>query len=117
MWQRIFRLNGGLCALCVLRMMLGSGIINPLSMLPFLILCVCMDIPVGIRRFLTYMGGHSTNMWLVHTFFAYYLFPDFIYGLRYPLLMYVVLVLLSLLSSYVLHLVYNPLRKRVLSLI
>lgn len=56
------------------------------------------------------MGGHSTNLWLVHTFFAYYLFHDFIYGLKYPLVMYVVLIVLSLFSSYCVRFVYRLIR-------
>ena len=38
-------------------------------------------------------------MWLTHTYFSIYLFHDFIYGFRYPLLIYVVLVGVSLITS------------------
>ena len=38
-------------------------------------------------------------MWLTHTYFSIYLFHDFIYGFRYPLLIYVVLVAVSLVTA------------------
>ncbi|MBQ1908721.1 MAG: hypothetical protein II170_02145, partial [Bacteroidaceae bacterium] len=44
-------------------------------------------------------GRYSLYMWLTHTFYAYYLFHEEIYGLRYPLLMYVVLVAVSLATA------------------
>lgn len=34
-------------------------------------------------------------MWLVHTFFCYYLFHDWIYGSKYPIVIYAVTVLVS----------------------
>ena len=34
-------------------------------------------------------------MWMCHTFLSIYLFPNFIYGFRYPLLIFVVLTALS----------------------
>lgn len=96
-----------LAVLCVLRMMLGPGIINPLfAVLFILIFNLLSPINDRLQSFLRFMGTHSTNMWLTHTFFAYYFFKDFIYGLKYPLLMYVVLIILSLLASYAIRGVY-----------
>lgn len=45
------------------------------------------------------LGRHSMPMWMTHTFFCAYLFPDFIYGFKYPLLIFIVLVLISYLSA------------------
>ena len=90
-----------LLALVLLRMSLGPSIINPLFVLPFILIFNVLPLHRGLASFLQYMGGHSTNMWLCHSFFCYYLFQDFIYGLCYPLLMYVVLIAVSLASSYV----------------
>ena len=52
-------------------------------------------------RFLTLMGKHSMPMWMIHTFFCYHLFHDFIYGLKYPIVIYAVLILISYLCSIV----------------
>lgn len=45
------------------------------------------------------LGLYSMPMWMTHTFFAVYLFQDFIYGFKYPLLIWLVLIALSYLVS------------------
>ncbi len=45
------------------------------------------------------LGLNSMPMWMTHTFFAVYLFQDFIYGFKYPLLIWLVLIALSYLVS------------------
>lgn len=94
-------LMGGITLICLLRMMLGPSIINPFFAVVFIVLFCNLHLPAFLQKILCYMSGHSTNMWLVHTFFAYYYFHDFIYGLHYPLFIYAVLIVLSLISSYV----------------
>lgn len=55
----------------------------------------------GLEKFLSLLGKYSTGMWLVHSYFCYYLFHDFIYGFHYPALILVVLLLLSFSTAYV----------------
>lgn len=50
-------------------------------------------------RVLTYLGKHSMNMYLVHTFIFLYFFSDFIYQFRYPVLIVLALLLTSLALS------------------
>ena len=38
-------------------------------------------------------------MWLTHSFFCYHLFHDFIYGFKYPLAIYIVLIVISYVVS------------------
>lgn len=45
------------------------------------------------------LGNHSMPMWMTHTFFAVYLFQDFVYGFMYPLLIWLVLITISYLAS------------------
>ena len=45
------------------------------------------------------LGLNSMPMWMTHTFFAVYLFQNFIYGFKYPLLIWLVLIALSYLVS------------------
>ena len=45
------------------------------------------------------LGRHSMPMWMTHTFFAVYLFQDFIYGFKYPLLIWLILITISYLVS------------------
>ena len=58
--------------------------------------------PSVAEKDLAELGKYSMPMWLTHTYFSIYLFHDFIYGFRYPLLIYVVLVVVSLLTALVL---------------
>ena len=60
-----------------------------------------------IDRFLGFIGTHCLNLWLIHTWFCYYLFHDFIYGFRYPVLIYGVTLLLSLAVSLVVNWIFN----------
>ena len=43
----------------------------------------------GIKKVLRLFGRYSTVVWLIHTWFCYYLFKEYVYGLHYPLLMLV----------------------------
>ena len=97
--------------LCLLRMSLGPGFLNNIFVLILLPLYLALPRGRWWRDILCYFGVHSTNMWLCHTFFAYYICHDFIYGLSYPLLMFCVLVLLSLVSSILLTPVQKALQK------
>lgn len=67
----------------------------------FLFIILFLQLPVTrlIAKILENIGHHSMPMWMTHTFFAVYLFPDFIYGFRYPILIFLVLVVVSYLAS------------------
>lgn len=56
----------------------------------------------------TYLGKHSMNMWMIHTWFAYYLFHDFVYGFKYPLFIFTGLILMSFISSIVVDYISKP---------
>lgn len=50
---------------------------------------------------LAFVGKHSMNMYLMHTFVFSYFFHDFIYSFKYPILIFSMLFLISLLLSIV----------------
>ena len=54
---------------------------------------------------LKYIGEHSTNIWLIHMFYYLVLFDGFIFVFRYPLVIYIIMCGLCLLSSYVVNLI------------
>lgn len=56
-------------------------------------------------KFLTYLGKHSMNIYLLHTFVAGYFFTDFIYGFTIPILIFAVQLLISLILSVTLELI------------
>ena len=67
----------------------------------FVALAVVSLCRVTGRRFVAmqYVGKHSMNMYLTHTFIVGYFFTDFIYGFKQPFLMFLVLFTTSLLLS------------------
>ena len=56
--------------------------------------------PTPVSRFFESIGGHSTNIWLTHMFFFLYLFYNFVYIARYPLLIYALMLAITVAISY-----------------
>lgn len=61
----------------------------------YVILC---DIPI-LNKALGFLGKHSYNIFLSHTFLRGYFLKDFIYGFKYPLVIFIVLLALSVILS------------------
>lgn len=59
-------------------------------------LCRATNLQFGFMQF---VGKHSMNMYLTHTFIFGYFFHDFIYGFKHPVLIFLVLFMTSLLLS------------------
>lgn len=58
-----------------------------------------IKIPALISYLLEFVGKHSMNIFLFHTFIYYYWFRDFIYASRNPMVIYLLLLLICLLIS------------------
>lgn len=72
---------------------------NPLYAGGVTILMNNISFPSTVDKALSVLGKYSMPMWLTHTYFSIYLFSSLIYGFRYPLLIYVVLVGVSLITA------------------
>ena len=59
-------------------------------------------------RIMMWLGKHSTNIWLTHTFWCYYYWQKIVLIPRYSVLIYIWLLILSLASSYIINLIYVP---------
>ena len=79
----------------------------------FFLLLLFPSLQIGNRsmKVLQFLGNHSMNIWLIHTWICYYLFKDFIYGFQWPILIFCVTLSLSLLASILVEYVYNGLIK------
>lgn len=66
-----------------------------------------------LKRPLGFLGTHSTNMWLVHTFFCFYFgtVAKFIYGFNNAVIAYIILFVLSLGSSILVDLIWKGIGK------
>ena len=73
------------------------------------VVCLCR---LTNRNFsiLAFVGKHSMNMYLMHTFIFGYFFHDFIYGFKHPILIFAVLFFISLLLSIIVELMKNRLK-------
>lgn len=65
--------------------------------------------PRWLEVILCKFGEHSMNMWMIHSWFCYYLFHDFVYSFRYPLLVFAVTVALSFMTSVLINMLVKPL--------
>lgn len=63
--------------------------------------------PEWLCRVLTFFGGHSTNIWLVHMFYYLVLFKGLAFQAKYPLFVFTLLLGLSTVTSLVLQPVYE----------
>ena len=91
-----------LALLIGLRCLFATGAFHAFYAAAFILLFLHFDLPKAHCRFFQTMGKHSMGMWMTHTFFCYYLFSPFIYGFRYPLVIYAVLIIVSYACSVVL---------------
>lgn len=58
-----------------------------------------------------FLGTHSTNIWLVHMFFYLTLFAGLVQNLKYPILIFIGMIILCTAVSYVINLIYKPIIK------
>lgn len=90
-----------------------QSIIYPFYVAAFIILFTLTNRPAWLNKFLVEMGKRSTSMWLIHTYFCYYFFQDFIYSFRYPILIFAALVAIS----YVCAVIIDNINKHALKLL
>jgi len=94
--------KGALTMIVILMMVkctFSSMILDPLYSFFFILFFVRIKLYSKLTFIFKIMGDSSKLMWMIHTFICYYLFHDFIYGFRYPVLIFLVLVLLTYLVS------------------
>lgn len=77
-------------------------IISSLSLIKF---------PSVLRYSLQKLGDNSMNMWLIHGWFCYYFFRDYLFALKYPVIIFIVLVALSYIFSLVVNKILSPFEK------
>lgn len=66
----------------------------------FSVLFCLIDMPRPVGRVLSYVGRHSTNIWLIHVFFYVRVFKDLVFIAKYPILIFFFMLALCLVSSY-----------------
>lgn len=100
--------------LCILKLQIGASALLNIPFVLLLIPLFCkIELPHSVATVLLFFGKHSTNMWLCHFFFIRYIAQEYIYTLKYPVIIFIVLIILSVSTS----LLINPLLSRIKKLI
>jgi len=101
----------GVIILVIIHSFIESMIIAPIIAIIFICLFSLMQKSNWLQKLLLYIGQHSTNIWLIHMFFYISIFPELIFAPKYPVLIFLNLLIFSLLSSYIINLIYWPVLK------
>ncbi len=90
-----------------------SLFIAPITGLIIIVLFILWEKPKFIESFFLLMGRHSTNIWLIHMFFYLYVFKDFVYVGRYPLVILTLMLMICIGCSYVINMLLRPVIKQI----
>lgn len=71
--------------------------------------------PNIVKYTLCKLGDQSMNMWMIHSWFCYNLFHDFIYSFSYPVLIFTMLVVISYTCSLVINAFAKPIESRIMT--
>ena len=88
-----------LMTLIIINFFISSAATSYLFEFSYIFLLLHLTFNGITKRFFIAMGKQSMVMWLTHSFFCYHIFHDFIYGFRYPLVIYAVLIIISYVVS------------------
>lgn len=72
-----------------------QSIFYPFYTVVFIMCFSLLDRFSWVDKILMELGKRSTSIWFIHTYFCYYLFQDFIYSFKYPINIFVVLMIIS----------------------
>lgn len=98
-----------LLGLIVIDCSLSNAITNLIFEIALAVLFLQIQITPGIKNILSAMGKQSMVMWLIHTYFCNYFFSDFIYGFKYPIIIYAALIIISYCTSLLISFIGNKL--------
>ena len=85
-----------------------SVFLAPFTAITVLIALFLTKIPNRIDSVLTFLGKHSTNIWLVHMFFYSTLFEGLVFYAKYPVLIVTAMFLLCIAVSLFVNMMYVP---------
>ncbi len=102
---------GGIISLVILHSFYESAIIAPITGVSLIFMFVIMNKSIWVEKVLVYFANHSTNIWLTHMFFYETIFTSLTFAPRYPILIFVWLLILCIISSYIINAMYRPLIK------
>jgi len=104
-----------LCLICIsIRCCINIPFIHIIYTVVMIVLLANMSGFTCLDKIMYRIGQHSTTMWFVHTYFCIYFFRNFIYGFRYPIAVFLALVVISFTTSVVVDTLYEFIKKRLI---
>lgn len=97
----------------IIFMIIAHGFVQTLYVaaftgIAFIVLFNLIDKPRWLDNLLSDISNHSTNMWLTHMFFYMIYFKELVYAPKYPILIFIWLVILCIGTSYLINYIYIP---------
>ena len=91
----------------VIKYYIPTALFSPFYAITFIVSFVLLSQGKANIPILSAIGRHSMNIWMIHTWFLYYLFPSFIAGFKYVFLEYIALLFVSFIISFVINRIVN----------
>ena len=114
-WVKIPQLLrwGGTCVLTIAfllvrTLLVPSLFVAPVSGLIIISLFTLWKKPKWIKDSFLFVGKHATNIWLTHMFFYLVLFKDLVYIAKYPLLIFLFMLIITIPVSMIIQLIEKP---------
>ncbi|MBP3951508.1 acyltransferase family protein [Bacillus suaedae] len=98
----------GIVGLVIFHGFIESAIIAPINAVGFICLFTLMNKSVQANNFLGYLSSHSTNIWLTHMFFYITFFKDLTFMSKNPVIIFIWLMFMCIVTSHLIKLIYNP---------
>lgn len=103
-----------LIILICIKSLFNSRIADTPYVIAFIILFIHIPINSYLKKVLSFLGKYSMGIWMVHMFLSHYIFTEFFYGLRYPIIIFSALVFCSLAISIVITKINNYIRQLII---
>lgn len=97
-----------IAVLVLVRSLIDSSILSPVLCLILIVLLANLHFADGLMRLFEELGRHSLDMWFIHAYFTYKYLDFTVYWLRYPLFIFLAVVI----YSYVLSKLFDIVLKR-----
>lgn len=102
-----------ICLLYIHTKVITSLFIAPLNGMILIMLFTFWKKPLFISKAIEFVGSHSTNLWLTHMFFFSVLFKDFVYIAKYPILIFALLLIITIMVSYCIKFLHKQITLRI----
>lgn len=81
--------------------------VAPITGLVIICLFHFWEKPQWMEKLFLLVGKHSTNIWLIHMFFYLVIFKNFVYVAKYPILIFTLMIVITILCSALIMMIDN----------